>query len=280
MQIASPLRVIRLIALLFLLAGPFMKKAEASLWSYSNSNVTGENQGAGNIKSISATYDDTAHRLTYSVTIAAVNGTIADGFWVTLTDGASPAYSNQQLPVFYFDASRSFNSSGSYNGTSAYLTAYGYNGKSSTESYSSPGVGLMSNVGSTSNWLSGNTVSVSGNSSTRTFSFSVDTTYLDDPAWVKQRYQNEGYSNFSTSTWEGAGFGSNIGIVMGTYDITDSDYYGKYLSCIESCNEGSLKITNATTTKVPEPGSALLLAVGAAVLMRRRRHGGLKAASR
>lgn len=229
--------------------------------------------GAGNITSIVSTYDSTAHNLTWTTTINSAFGGIADSYWLVLDSGSNPKGTVDQLPIFYFDATKSYDSNGLATGIAPTLTAYAYNGLNSGDSFSTPGVGLLSSLSST-DWNSSNLLSATGNGVTRTFSFSIDTTSLDSSAYVASRFAAASVA-FNSSNWEGAGYGNEIGVwfhptINGV--AADPTYCDPgYLTSFPVTKQGWYDTEKQLTTVVPEPSSAWLAILAVGVISFRRR---------
>ena len=246
--------------------------AHATTYLYSSNGAGSVNGGAGNITAITTTYDDVAHTLTWSTTLTSESGTIADGFWLVLSDGPNPKGLSDQLPIYYFDATNSFDPAGNYNGLTPTLTAYGYNGLNANSSYLDPGVGLMSSISGVA-WNSNNQLTASGSLTSRTFSFSLDVSNLDSSLFVNSRYTAAGVP-FDPANWEGAGYDSSIGIWYHATESGGADpiYNSEgFLKDFPAKSQSYYDISDGTTTVVPEPSSAWLVALAGLVLVHRRR---------
>ena len=260
------------LALTALLALSATLSAHATTYLYSSNGAGSVNGGAGNITAVTTTYDDVAHTLTWSTTLTSESGSIADGFWLVLSDGPDPKGLNDQLPIYYFDATQSFDPTGTYNGLSPTLTAYGYNGLNSNSSYLDPGVGLMSSVSGVA-WNSTNQLTASGDLTSRTFSFTLDVSNLDSSLFVNSRYANAGVP-FDPANWDGAGFAENIGIwfhATNSGGVAPTYNSEGFLKDFPAKNQSYLDTSYGDTTVVPEPSSAWLVALAGLVLIHRRR---------
>ncbi len=241
----------------------------ATVYQYDVTNPP-HNGGAGDIDSIGTTYDSATHELTFQTSVTG-NGTYTpNGFWVVLSDGPNPKGISDQLPIVYLDASKSFDAAGAFTGIEPTLSAYAYNGQNGFTSYSTPGVGLISSLGS--NWNAANVVTASGDATNRTFSFSIDTSLLDNASAVGTIYAADGQA-FNPANWEGAGYNSQIGVWFHATDTggVDPTYNASgYLTSATYAAQSGVDNSYQGTTVVPEPSSALLFAIAGMVLVHRR----------
>ena len=237
--------------------------AMGTVWQYdviSPTPGTLYNDVAGVITSIHSAYDATGQTLTWTADFAVnpSNGIIPDGFSLVLSDGPNPKDINHQLGIFYLDASGSFDGSGAYNGTTPILNAFSYNGSGSDGSYSNPSVGLLSSIGLNSADVID--LSASGDSLNRQLSFTIDTSNLDDGAFVGSRFAAAGVGGYNPADWEGVGYDENIGVWFHplaetefTYG-TDASGTAGFVTDIQDGAHGWYDIEDANT--VPEPSAA------------------------
>ena len=91
------------------------------IYDYSrDAGVFGGNSGLA-YDSVSATYNDTVHELTFTVDYSGDEA--ADGGWLVLSPGANPKNSTTELGIAYFDAE------------SGNVWTYAYNGENNASSY-------------------------------------------------------------------------------------------------------------------------------------------------
>lgn len=250
-----------------LLALPGM--ATATTYMYEVQNPV-QASSAGHIDSLSSTYDSTGHILSWQTTVSDSGTPMADSFWVVLSNGANPKGISDQLPIFFLDGSASFDANGDATGIAPILTAYAYNGQNGFTSFADPGVTLLSSAGGT--WSGSNVLTATGDSNSHTLGFTIDTSLLDDSAFVGTQYASAGEA-FDASNWEGAGFGSQIGVwfhalnttgVAPTYDANGT------LTSFKFNTQSYVDNSYQATTVVPEPSSAIMIALAGLILIHRR----------
>jgi hypothetical protein len=207
---------------------------------------------------ITARFNTVTNSLSYTANFGNVPGTEnkTEGFWLVITNGPAPLGIPDQLATFYFDAT----------GTQPVLTVYGFNGADGTSSYAN-GDGFGSNpdrIASSllsTDWIK--SIAMNDNADgTRTMSFEVDVTNIN----------NHVPANGSAANWEGAKFGSKIGLIMVPVTGLGTTYNSGFLTNFMG-QEGFAFIENAETTSapVPEPATLAILGIGGAALMRRRK---------
>ncbi|MDB6139055.1 MAG: hypothetical protein JWO94_2127 [Verrucomicrobiaceae bacterium] len=250
-----------------LLASPAV--ATATTYQYQVSNPV-QASAAGHIDSLLSTYDGSSHELSWQTTISGPGSTTADSFWVVLSGGPNPKGISDQLPIFYLDGSKSFDANGLATGVAPTLSAYAYNGQNGFTSFSTPGVTLLSSAGGA--WDASNSLVATGDNSSHTLGFTIDTSLLDNAAAVGVDYAAAGAS-FNGADWEGAGYGSQVGVwfhavttdsAPPTYDAqgTLTSFHLDTQTYVDNSYQG--------TTVVPEPSSAIMIALAGLVLIHRR----------
>ncbi len=242
--------------------------ARATTFEFDATNPP-QSSGAGIIDSITSTYDSTNHELTWTATLTSNGTSIPDSFWLVLSNGPNPKGISDQLPIIYFDGSHSFDASGNATGVAPTLSAYAYNGVNGNNSYSTPGVDLLSSLGT--NWNASNSLLATGNDLTRTLSFSINTSLLDNGSAVGTIFAADSVP-FNSANWEGAGYGSQVGIWFHPDQTGTDPTYGVngFLTSFPVASQSSYDTSYQTTTVVPEPSSALLLTLAGMVLVHRR----------
>lgn len=211
------------------------------------------NPAAGNNTYIKTTFDTDTEELTWESTFTPnINGNLADGAWLVLSDGENPKTNVNEYAIFYLD------------GHTDTVTAYNYNGVNSASSYinntflESVALDVVDVVDTVTDPVTSTTTSTV---SERTFKFSIDATNINNN------------SSFG-SAWKGVGFEENIGIwYHGVDPLTASYNPDGSLSDFSFPTSGWYDVGNRTTTKVPEPGSVAaigLFAAAAASKLRKR----------
>ena len=249
--------------------------ASATTYEYSATNPTG-GTGAGNVSSIFTSYDPLAQQLTWQATISGASSSLANGFWLVLSDGPNPKGIADEFPIFYLDASKSFDTSGNATGIAPTLSAYAYNGVNGFDSYATPGVTLLSSA-SGLNWNASDSLLATGSSATHTLGFTIDTALLNNTAAVGAAFTASS-TPFNPTNWEGTGFGPQIGIWFHPY--TTGGIYSTYnaagsLTSLHVADQSWVDTAYTDTVAVvPEPGSAVLVSlVGIGLMLRRSRRG-------
>lgn len=230
--------------------------AQISAFSLSPSAAQ-QNSTAGTVKSIDTTYNAATQSLTWSSTFTSNNGVLPEAFWLVVNNGPEPKGEAGQYAIFYFDGTSS---------SSPKLTVYGYNGVNGDSSYydgsKNTGTQTPDRIASslTSNFATNLKVVNSGN--TRTLSFTADVKGINAYKPV----------NKGTEAWEGAQFGSKVGIWFHPLANVDTTYNtAGFLKDLSYSKSGWVDLTDQKTKPVPEPASLAALGVGAAALLRRRK---------
>ncbi len=225
---------------------------------------------AGHIDSLLSSYDATGHILSWQTTVSDTGSPLADSFWVVLSNGPNPKGISDQLPIFYFDGSASFDVNGNATGIAPTLSAYAYNGQNGFTSFSDPGVTLLSSAGGT--WNASNSLLATGDSATHTLGFTIDTSLLDNSGLVGTAYASAGQA-FDANNWEGAGYNSQIGVwfhALNTYGSAPTYDANGTLTTFEFNTQSYVDNSYQATTVVPEPSSALMIALAGLVMIHRR----------
>lgn len=196
------------------------------------SNNGAYNNDAGEIESIATTYDQGDEQLSWQHTIADKGGQASDGFWLVLSDGPNPKYNRGEYAILYGDSNANR------------LTAYEYSGQNNGNSWQNPG-----------NFLDSFGLSYSHSNGAGTFDFDIDVSGINGAPLG--------------SDWNGAQFGSEIGIWFHPVLDADFTYNGDRITQFSPSQEGWFDTSNQTTSQVPLPGSAWLMALGLAIFARR-----------
>ncbi len=260
--------------------------AQSYRYDATAAEVAGSTAYAGQLTGVTASYNAATQRLAWAASFAPnAHGTTPDGFWLALNDGPNPKGTAGELPIFYFDASKS---------TGPILTAYGYNGENGNTSYydGSPAAGTQSPDRIFSSLLSGNGIYdltyTRAADGTVTMGFDIDATTVN------------GYNpiNPGANPWDGADFNSQVGVWFHPTAGTQTSYASGYLSSFAFSSQGWLDNSNSRANPcssvsdtdggvpggsdacggspgntVPEPATAALslLALPALALLRRKR---------
>lgn len=247
--------------------------AFAQTYSFTVTDPASSNK-AGTIKEVSSSYNKDAQTLSFSTTLFKKSGAIADGFWVVLNTGPNPKGVQDELAIFYLDASGSYDSSGTATGSGPIVSAYGYNGANSDSSFVDPGVLLKSTQ---TGLAAGESTSATGDSSSRTLGFTLDVADINSSFLTSISYANEGAS-FDPNNWYGTGYGdgtveNKAGIWLHTLTESEFTYDSENkITGLDYKKEGYYDSSNITTDVVPEPSSSMLIGLcGAMLIFRRKR---------
>jgi len=249
--------------------------ADASIhsWDYTPGapGITQLDNSGGVYHDIRSSYDSTNRRLTWSVEFS---DRTTQGFALAVTDGVSPLNHRGTAAMIYFDAAAVTT------GLSAYpkLTAYAYNGRATLDSWFDADGNPANNTGATQgdiikslwdgSWIieSGVTdITLADGALGRRFTMTIDATDLigHSPLF--------GDNSTPRMSWRGAGFGSELGLVMYNAQIFDVEYNPDG-SIGDLGTEGLGGIGgNNIRTDIPSPGAGALVLAGIGMWLRRRR---------
>ena len=219
-----------------LVASMFALTASASATIiYDYTRTPGVFGGASNLSydSVSATYNDTVHELTFTVDYA---GDTADGGWLVLSPGENPKDSTSELGIAYFDAD------------SGDVWTYAYNGQNNAASYTSMEfLGYFENAYTTIDGVGTLAIDVTEPNSRLEsgFAFGANIGIWFHPAGNVVAHGDEnGLNRFSA--------------------------YG--IGWLDTMNDGNCDNANTgCIVALPEPSSLLLIGLGAGVMGLRRR---------
>lgn len=239
-----------------ILAGSLVVASISSATTFSVTEVPaalgsaiGYDQSAGKINSFTASYNDVTQALSFSANFGPRPGQgvpTADGFHLVLSDGPNPKGTNNQLAIFYFDASKSLPT----------LTAYAYNGANTNSSYIDPNDRIgSSKVDSSFVYSLTNKNETDGS---RTLGFSINATTINN--------------HKPKPGWEGSKFGALLGIWFHPYAGLTTTYKDGYLSSLTRKHEGYVDGENLPTQSVPEPVTMAAFGAGLLALARRRKN--------
>lgn len=150
-----------------------------TLYSFDIDNPPGSDAG-GDIKNVNVEYNETIGKMTFTMVI----DDDAEGFTVAINDGPNPKGINNELALFYFDASK---------GGTPIVTAYNYNGQNTQTSWTGNEISSSLNANS---MFSG--IAVTEANGVKTMTFMVDVDAIDN--------------FYSNPEWTGASFDDQIGI--------------------------------------------------------------------
>jgi hypothetical protein len=215
-------------------------------WIFDGSNP-GQNPAGGTISAVNSTFDTASKVFTWDVSFSdGVSGN-TNGYWLVVNDGPNPKSHDRELAIMYFDATSL---------AAPKVSIYRYNGANSNNSFSSPGDLLASSSVETS----GIAASVSDSGDTRTMRLMVDATSINS------RY---GAAN-GFPDWEGIAFDDRIGMWFHPIRNAHFGYDGLRITSLGGTS-GWLDGDHLTTTIIPAPGAAALVAMGGLLATRRRR---------
>lgn len=259
----------RIAALAVLTSFAFAASAQAAVysWQWTPASTDGTGVGvshkAGRINSVDASFDSNTNRLTWMVNFGDVpnySWLETEGFTLAINGGPNPKGHAGEMALLYFDAS----------GGTPVLSAYAYNGLNNYLSYDdgSPRNGrqnpdrIVSSLLGNS-WINDLVVRNEADG-TRTLGFDIDASIINNHT------PNEPGPG-GVGEWSGVAFGDTIGVWMHPFAGLDTRYgsFSRYLREWDPKKEGWLDGTDFNT--VPEPGSIILLALGGASLIARRR---------
>lgn len=202
---------------------------------------------AGIIDTINTTYDPTAKRFTWDVTVGDGVAKNTNGYWLVVSPGANPRTNAREYVIIFFDA------------TSAQpkVSLFGYRESAFAGNAVNPASGdfITSTLVAGENRIQAG-VSNAGNA--RTFTLGVDAATIN--------------SFFPDADWKGIQFGPKLGTWFHNTINTTATYNGNQrLTRFAWSDWGFWDFNDLPTTLVPAPGTAALLAAGGLVLTRRRR---------
>ena len=227
-------------------------------FSYQIGNVH-VGDSAGQINTIGATFNSSTNMMSWSLNIGQVPdgdpGQSLSGFSVVLTSGAMPDGPGQ-VAQFFFDAT----------GVSPVLTGYAYNGHPWSPSFEDgswlPGNQQPDRIFTSLNDVNGVTQSIDDTTEgdgSRSWSFMIDvTSILAHTPMYPQPW-----------SWEGTGFGDEIGLWVQTFTNAQVNYDGDgYIESACYDRVGYFDADNQST--IPAPGALALLSIGLLAVRRRR----------
>lgn len=216
-----------------------------------------QNATAGRIAKMESNYDPSKGELSWSADFTSTSGTLPNAFWLVVSDGPDPKGIAGQLAIFYFDASTMVPK----------LTAYGYNGENGFNSYrdGSPAAGIQAPDRIASSITTpgfATSMTVKNANGVRTLGFSADISGVN-------AYKP---TNGVASNWEGAKYGSKIGVWFHPVSGATTSYDDAgYLSTFNVGKSGWYDANHQNATPVPEPASLAILGLGLVGVARRRR---------
>lgn len=209
-----------------------------AIYSLEKNSPSGSDN-AGDIKSISTSYNSDSGLFNWSYTIGRNSaGDFSDGFWLVVTDGENPKKDANEYAILYGDTDTNR------------LTAYEYSGQNNANSFAAPGNLLASKS---------NAFSLVDNiaDDIRTISFSLNASDIN---------ANNGIDSVeSPSMWKGLNFADRIGVWFHASTQTEVGYNGDRVTSFEYDTQGWYDAGNVVTT-VPEPAVLSLLGFGLAGL--------------
>lgn len=254
--------------------------AQAVVWQWNFSKGQpgsyGRNDAGGTVESIVSTFNDANKRLTFDVLFSGPNNAggapATNGFWLVLNDGPNPKNNPGELAIFYFDASKVFDSDPLDN--AVVMTTYEYNGRNDNSSWNNgDGDGTANEAGDFNGLIYGKNESGLYINSISAFTEAGGTrrrmTFDINAAAIVGR--SPSYPEAGT-TWHGTGFDDQLGIWFHPAQIFSASYQASGRGKINSLSvSGEGWIDGEFFRTVPTPGSAAMLGLGALLVTRRRR---------
>lgn len=223
-------------------------------WPGATGGTYGINHAAGEIKSMSASYNTQNKSFNYYLTMGKVPGSNTlktNGFWLVVSPGANPKGHAGELAILYFDASTS----------NTKLTAYTYNGQNGFTSFQNQD--KIASSSKTANFVK--SMVVSDTPAGRVLGFSIDATKIQNH--VPSRPGPGGAAD-----WTGVSFGEKMGVWMHPVAGLRTGYGNDGFLCNFDFNKaGWFDGEGFRTQSVPEPTTMAALAIGSLIAARRRR---------
>ncbi|MBL8086567.1 MAG: PEP-CTERM sorting domain-containing protein [Chthonomonas sp.] len=208
-----------------------------------------QNNAGGKINSVTATTTGTEFSW-YANFSNNPSGKMTNGYWVVVSPGANPKGHAGELAIFYMDAS----------GATPTLTAYAYNGQNGNSSWAVPGDKILSSKRASDLPDILDLTNQTESNGSKTIGFKIKSAKVNNfvPA------------NPGSTPWTGANFGNEIGIWFHPVVELSSGYNSSgFLTKWNYKAEGWYDAEHVKT--VPEPATLGALALGAAVVLRRRK---------
>ena len=224
-----------------------------------DSGSLGYNANAGYVDNLKTSYNANTESFDFAVDFSAKDGSLANGFWLVVSDGPNPKNHVDEYSIFYFDGTRLAT------GGDAIVTSYVYSGQNSSLSWQNPAETLFSTH-------NGDPISASGSivGDVASFEFSVDASGMNDPSqWPA--------SHGLGADWDGAQFGDEIGMWFHPFVAAEDGihYWGRnhelggFICKLDVEKQGWVDVGGQET--VPEPSALLLGALGGIGLLTVRR---------
>ena len=224
--------------------------AFATTFNFTKNNPAGASR-AGDISSVTTSFDDNTDLFTWSSTIKRnSNGVLANGAWLVANDGPNPKGVTSELAIYYLDEAAET------------VSIYNYNGKNNSVSWQNPGQ-LLDSI---------KLDVVKNGADEKTYSFSYDATDLNA-------------LNLSPN-WKGTAFNDKVGLWFHAVSDLNSGYdaltaaqqgdgfkNGKLNAFAYNPKQSWYDVGNQKTEAVPEPATAAalgLFAVAGAFMKRKQ----------
>ena len=227
-------------------------------WNRGDPGNYGLNDNGGRFESVAATFDTNTKRMNWSVTFS---DAVTVGMYLAVNNGPNPKGHPGELALIYVDAR---------DPGDVVLTAYGYNGQNSINSFNdgngnvsgNQAPDVIKNVGERSSWVMNATRS--DNAGKRTISFDIDATDINAHTPL--------YPDPNGDPWFGIGFMQKLGLWMHTFRQFDVSYGpAGEITNINRNGEGWFDGANFNTTLIPTPGAVVLAGLALIGTSRRRR---------
>ncbi|MBV1922165.1 MAG: PEP-CTERM sorting domain-containing protein [Pseudomonadales bacterium] len=199
-----------------------------------------QGSNAGYISSIKSQYNSNTDLFSWQHTIEdTASAGASDGFWLVVSDGPMPT--NTNYTIFYGDLAANT------------VSAYQYDDSQKSNSWLT-----------TSHYLTSYNLNYSHDGSAGTFSFDVNTDYLND---------KDNFNNLDNpDNWLGTSFGDYIGVWFAPTLDTAVTYLAN--GAIDSASASAISWVDGSdypTTEVPEPETGLLFILGLAGIYLKRK---------